>query len=321
MDERDNKLRAEAEASSLFDEALRATTAALSEPEGALSPCIGRKDDRIAFPDSREVDSIIAYCRALIFPGLFSDRDPRSASFAFGIGLHVAKLHRLLSRQIRACVNIVSCSENPHPGVDPEGAATEFIAGLPELRHELFLDLEAIYRGDPAAHSPAEIIYSYPAIRAIANHRVAHLLHRIGVPILPRMISEDAHRETGIDIHPAATIGSSFMIDHGTGVVIGETAIIGDRCRIYQGVTLGAKSFPTGEDGTLVKSLPRHPIIGNDVVIYANSTILGRITIGDGCIIGGNIWVTESVPAGSIVLQAHPENSIRQINSATTVKE
>lgn len=301
-------------------EAISETARQLSDPDMAHLRCILRRDESIPFPDARSVDDIIEYCRALIFPGFFSDRDPRSASFSFGMGLHVAKLHHLLSNEIRACENITPADTagSRRMAPDPEETASRFIGSLPDLRKALYLDLEAIYRGDPAAISPAEVIYSYPAIRAIANHRIANLLHRLGVKILPRMIAEHAHRETGIDIHPAATIGRSFMIDHGTGVVIGETAVIGNRCRIYQGVTLGARSFPTGPDGTLVKSVARHPIIGDDVVIYANATILGRVTIGNRCVIGGNIWITESVPDDSIVLQARPENSIRQINTNST---
>lgn len=278
--------------------------------------CIIRHDDSISFPDARAVDDIIEYCRALIFPGFFSDRDPRSASFTFGIGLHVAKLHKLLVDEITACCNIHSCDcdESQPSAIIPQEAATQFILHLPDLRKALYLDLDAIYNGDPATTQRAEIIYAYPAIRAIASHRVAHLLHTLGVPMLPRMIAEHAHRETGIDIHPAATIGRSFMIDHGTGVVIGQTAIIGDRCRIYQGVTLGARSFEKDENGALIKSVERHPIIGDDVVIYSNATILGRITIGDRCVIGGNLWITESIPPDSIVLQAPPQNSVRPLS-------
>lgn len=288
-----------------------ATSDALADPDAALTHCIHRHDDHIPLPDARAVDNIIEYCRALIFPGFFSDRDPRSASFTFGIGLHVAKLHALLQSEIAACDNIVPTATvaSPTP-LDTDDAAIRFIESLPALREALYLDLDAIYRGDPAATSHAEIIYSYPAIRAITNHRIAHRLCELGVKILPRMIAEHAHRETGIDIHPAARIGRSFMIDHGTGVVVGETAIIGDRCRLYQGVTLGARSFPTEPDGSLVKSIDRHPILGDDVTVYANSTILGRITIGNRCVIGGNIWITESVPDDSIVLQAHAENTI-----------
>ncbi len=298
------------------NKAIADTAQLLSDPDMAHRRCIFRRDENIPFPDARAVDDIIEYCRALIFPGFFSDKDPRSASFSFGIGLHVAKLHRLLSEEIKACDNIISQpQQSDSTEINAEDIASKFISALPDLRKTLYLDLDAIYRGDPAAISPAEVIYSYPAIRAIANHRIANFLHRLGVRILPRMIAEHAHRETGIDIHPAATIGESFMIDHGTGVVIGETAIIGNRCRIYQGVTLGARSFPSNPDGSLVKSMARHPIIGDDVVIYANSTILGRINIGNRCVIGGNIWITESIPDDSIVLQARAENSIQPINN------
>jgi serine O-acetyltransferase len=192
-----------------------------------------------------------------------------------------------------------------------EEITVKFIAELPELREMLADDVEALYRGDPAATSDGEIILSYPAIRAITNHRVANKLHRLGVPVIPRMIAEHAHRETGIDIHPAATIGRAFMIDHGTGVVIGETAIIGDNVRIYQGVTLGARSFPTDEHNNPVKGLPRHPILGDNVIIYANSTILGRVTIGSDSVIGGNIWITDDVAPGSVVVQARAKGNVQ----------
>lgn len=298
-----------------LQDVISAAAEALSDPSSTVGHCIRRRDESVTFPDARSVDSIIEYCRALIFPGFFSDRDPRSAAFNFGIGIHVAKLHALLVTEIRACDNLLpDASPERCDTVDAESTALHFIEMLPQLRDALLLDLDAIYRGDPAATSYAEIIYSYPAIRAIANHRIANTLHRLGVRILPRMIAEHAHRETGIDIHPAATIGQSFMIDHGTGVVIGETAVIGNRCRIYQGVTLGAKSFPTEDDGTLVKSIARHPIIGDDVVIYANTTILGRITIGNRCTIGGNLWITESIADDTTVVQARAENSIIKSN-------
>lgn len=293
-----------------INEALTSTVEALTAPGKLHANLLRRHDERIALPSAVAVDEIIELSRGLVFPGFFSENEQDDMSFSFGTGLLVAKLHKLLLEQIRACNNIVGVSAAGNDRVDAKTVATEFVTSLPALRDELHNDLSAIFHGDPAALSVAEIIYSYPAIRAIINHRVAHRLYVAGVKILPRMISEHAHRETGIDIHPGATIGHSFMIDHGTGVVIGETAIIGDRCRIYQGVTLGARSFPTDESGSMVKQLPRHPIIGNDVVIYANSTILGRVTIGDRCIVGGNIWITESVPADTTVLQAHAENRL-----------
>lgn len=161
----------------------------------------------------------------------------------------------------------------------------------------------ATYEGDPAATSYGEVIACYPALRAISSYRVAHELHLLGVPLIPRIITEMAHSETGIDIHPAATIGSHFTIDHGTGVVIGATSIIGSHVKLYQGVTLGAKSFPLDAEGKPIKGIARHPILEDHVIVYSNSTILGRITIGRGAIIGGNVWVTEDVAPGTKVLQ------------------
>ena len=180
-----------------------------------------------------------------------------------------------------------------------------FAAALPELRVLLDTDVLAAYHGDPAARSVDEVLLCYPGILAIIHHRLAHHLYKAGLPLLARISSELAHSATGIDIHPGAQIGPSFFIDHGTGVVIGETAIIGERVRIYQAVTLGAKRFPSDESGTLHKGLPRHPIVEDDVVIYAGATILGRITIGKGSTIGGNVWLTRSVPAGSNLTQAN----------------
>ena len=168
----------------------------------------------------------------------------------------------------------------------------------------LATDVEAAYNGDPAAKSHGEVISCYPAIRAILNYRMAHALLTEGVPFLPRIITEMAHSETGIDIHPGARIGTHFTIDHGTGVVIGETCVIGNHVKLYQGVTLGAKSFPLDADGNPVKGIPRHPILEDDVIVYSNATILGRITIGRGATVGGNIWVTEDVPAGARIVQS-----------------
>ena len=181
--------------------------------------------------------------------------------------------------------------------------AAGFIATLPEMRRILATDVEAAYNGDPAAHSFGEVISCYPAIRAISNYRMAHQLLCLGVPLIPRIITEMAHSETGIDIHPGAQIGHHFTIDHGTGVVIGETCIIGNNVKLYQGVTLGAKSFPLDADGKPIKGIPRHPILEDDVIVYSNATILGRITVGRGATVGGNIWVTEDVPAGARIVQ------------------
>ena len=186
---------------------------------------------------------------------------------------------------------------------DAEEYTIRLMDKLPEIRRVLWTDIVAAYRGDPAAKNPDEVILAYPAFTAISAYRIAHELYAMNVPLIPRVITEYAHRLTGIDIHPGATIGEYFFIDHGTGVVIGETATIGDRVKLYQHVTIGAKSFDVAPDGSLVKDIKRHPDIGNDVVIYAGATILGGDTyIGDKCVIGGNVWLTHSVEAGSVVL-------------------
>jgi len=184
-----------------------------------------------------------------------------------------------------------------------QGLASDFISNLPEIRRLLVTDVEAAYLGDPAANSRSEVIYCYPTIRAIINHRVGHQLLQLGVPLIPRIISEMGHSETGIDIHPGAQIGESFTIDHGTGVVIGSTCIIGNNVKLYQGVTLGAKSFPLDKDGNPIKGIPRHPIVEDNVIIYAQATILGRIRIGANSVIGGNVWVTNSLPPNSKLVQ------------------
>jgi len=181
-----------------------------------------------------------------------------------------------------------------------------FAEALPQIRALLDTDIRAAYEGDPAAKSLDEVVFSYPGLSAIIRHRLAHRLYLLGAPMLARLVSEIAHSATGIDIHPGAEIGEGFFIDHGTGVVIGETAIIGRNVRLYQAVTLGAKRFEVDENGALVKGGARHPIIEDDVVIYAGATVLGRITIGRGSVIGGNVWLTHGVPAGSNVTQAKP---------------
>ncbi len=217
-------------------------------------------------------------------------------------------LQTVLSRlygQIRLEL-IYALKGEPVDVVDREAARiiAAFARCLPTLRTLLDTDVEAAFLGDPAARSVDEVLICYPSMLAIIHHRLAHRLHQLGAPLVARIMSEIAHGKTGIDIHPGATIGQSFFIDHGTGVVIGETAIVGDRVRLYQGVTLGARSFPADGKGALEKALPRHPIIEDDVVIYAGATILGRIIVGSRSVIGGNVWLTDSVPADSNVRQA-----------------
>ena len=212
-----------------------------------------------------------------------------------------------LSREsalLEASELLTACLERVLPqGQTPELVARALFAALPQVQRQLTTDLVAAYEGDPAAGSVEEIILCYPAFPAIAAYRLAHVLYLEKVPLLPRMMTEYAHRTTGIDIHPGATIGDSFFIDHGTGVVIGETTTIGEHVKLYQHVTLGAKSFELGPDGNPVKGIKRHPDIGDRVVIYAGATILGgRTRIGNDCVIGGNVWLTHSVEAGKMVL-------------------
>ena len=259
------------------------------------------------FPSVEILKEIVDVTRSILFPGYFGHSTIDISTIKYRIGVNVERLLVRLTEQIMAGL----CFGNNDDKCDivelrnKSKQLTElFIESLPKMRQILISDVEAAYNGDPAAKSFAEIILCYPAIRAISNYRIAHQLLILGVPLIPRIISEMAHSETGIDIHPGAKIGASFTIDHGTGVVIGETAIIGDNVKIYQGVTLGAKSFELDEFGNPIKNILRHPIIEDNVVIYSNATILGRITIGSGSIIGGNIWVTNDVEPNAKIVQS-----------------
>lgn len=257
-----------------------------------------------ALPSEQAVREFIALVRSTIFPGYYSSSSLHDSTITYHLGVAVERMHRVLAKQIlyslcfaeqEICKGESCNSEQEYKALNIAGA---FISYLPELRRMLALDVEAAYQGDPAAESIGEIICCYPSLKAITYHRIAHKLYELQVPLLPRIISEIAHSETGIDIHPAARIGESFFIDHGTGVVIGATCIIGSRVKLYQGVTLGAKSFPKADDGSLIKGIERHPIIGDNVIVYSNTTLLGRITIGESARIGANMWITEDVPAG-----------------------
>ena len=257
-----------------------------------------------ALPSEQAVREFIALVRSTIFPGYYSSSSLHDSTITYHLGVAVERMHRVLAKQILYSLCFAeqeiykgeSCnSEQEYKALNIAGA---FISYLPELRRILALDVEAAYQGDPAAESIGEIICCYPSLKAITYHRIAHKLYELQVPLLPRIISEIAHSETGIDIHPAARIGESFFIDHGTGVVIGATCIIGSRVKLYQGVTLGAKSFPKADDGSLIKGIERHPIIGDNVIVYSNTTLLGRINIGESARIGANMWITEDVPAG-----------------------
>ena len=256
-------------------------------------------------------DVVGALCGAL-FPMRLGPPELRQETEDFYVGHTLDAALTALLQQVRLELRYNA----RHGGVDLEKSDADaidlvraFAKELPGLRATLDTDVLAAYAGDPAAHSVDEVLLCYPGVLAITHHRLANVLWRLGVPLLARIVAEIAHTATGIDIHPGATIGPSFFIDHGTGVVIGETTIIGERVRLYQAVTLGAKHFPSDAGGQLKKGLPRHPIVESDVVIYAGATILGRITIGRGSTIGGNVWLTRSVPPASHVTQAHLQHA------------
>ena len=266
--------------------------------------------DGTPLPSGPALNEIVELCRAILFPGFYGNSNLNSKTLPYHIGINVERLYQLLSEQILAGLCFVESTEDATcPTEKAQCIAAEFIGKLPEIRRILATDVEAAYNGDPAATSFGEIISCYPVIKAISNYRIAHELLMQGVPLIPRIITEMAHSETGIDIHPAATIGHHFTIDHGTGVVIGATCIIGNYVKLYQGVTLGAKSFPLDDNGNPIKGIPRHPILEDNVIVYSNATILGRITMAKGTVIGGNLWVTESTQPGEQLVQAKKRKS------------
>jgi serine O-acetyltransferase len=277
----------------------------LSQLEGFKDVC-HEQGSNDAMPSTDVLEEIVQLTRSILFPGYFGDSAVNALTMMNHIGVNIDRLYLLLSQQIKAGICFSTQDEPEQPkDIEQNGnqIATEFIIQLPGIRERLHTDVIAAYNGDPAAKSMGEVIFCYPSIRAISNYRMAHALLKLNVPLIPRIITEMAHSETGIDIHPGATIGEYFTIDHGTGVVIGETAIIGNNVKMYQGVTLGAKSFPSDENGNPIKGIDRHPCIGNNVIIYSNTTILGRINVGDGAVIGGNMWVDTDVPAGAKLAQ------------------
>lgn len=273
--------------------------------------CPERRHEGEPVLSNASVTRIIELASGLLFPGFFNDSIESPSVMRSMLTLACHELRNLLIHQITAglCFASTDCSTTLEEIHQRSLAATDaFLSVLPELRRILDTDIDATYLGDPAATSTHEVLVCYPGLRATISYRIAHTLLHLDVPILPRMISELAHSATGIDIHPGATIGEGFVIDHGTGVVIGATAIIGKNVKLYQGVTLGARSFVTDDSNNPVKGIPRHPIIGDNVVIYSNSTILGRVNVGDGAIIGGNLWVTRDVAPGEKLIQARSEN-------------
>lgn len=280
----------------LFTDTTRQLTA-----DESLHTLLHECQDGVPLPSGQVLGEIISLCRAILFPGFYGRSTVGHHTLAYHIGVDVERLYHLLSEQIHAGLCFQCNRAEAHE--EAQQLAATFIGRLPQLRSILATDVEAAFNGDPAAESYGEIISCYPIIKAISNYRIAHELLLLGVPLIPRIITEMAHGETGIDIHPAATIGHHFTIDHGTGVVIGATCIIGNYVKLYQGVTLGAKSFPLDEKGNPIKGIPRHPILEDNVIIYSNATILGRITLAEGTVVGGNLWVTESTTPGQHLVQ------------------
>ncbi|WP_083657813.1 serine O-acetyltransferase EpsC [Herbaspirillum camelliae] len=264
-------------------------------------------------PSREAMHKLLQHLQAALFPTHYGHTDLSDETIDYFVGSQLNTGLSILKEQVRRSLYFSSDVQEDAPLREQAAHITrDFAHQLPAVRDVLVSDIQAAYHGDPAASSISEILLCYPGTTAIIYHRLAHALHQLGAPLLARLIADIAHSATGIDIHPAAQIGPSFFIDHGTGVVIGETTIIGRNVRLYQAVTLGAKRFPQEPDGSLVKGIPRHPIVEDDVVVYAGATLLGRITIGRGSVIGGNVWLTHSVPAGSNISQAEMLSDCRQ---------
>jgi serine O-acetyltransferase len=262
---------------------------------------------RAILPSREVVIQIVEDLRSVFFPGYFGTSDVRAEALHFYLGATLERALHALEEQVRRAFAFFARHDYhqcAHCAEASRRVTAEFLAHVPEIQRLVRSDVEAAYEGDPALKTRDEAIFAYPGIFAITNQRIAHRLHVLEVPLIPRIITEHAHTLTGIDVHPGARIGERFFIDHGTGVVVGETAVLGDRVRLYQGVTLGAKSFPLDEHGKPIKGIDRHPIVEDDVVIYSGATILGRIVIGKGSSIGGNVWLTQPVPPNSRITQA-----------------
>jgi serine O-acetyltransferase len=294
-----------------IDEVLADVVGELHGQRDSLATPLRRTFRGHPLPSRAEVVTLVELLRSVIFPGYFGNRDVTEESLTYHMGatLHRASLIMVDEVHRGLCFSCSRDADERTPAACLSRAkriAAEFIKKLPELRRKLALDAVAAYEGDPAAPGPSEAIFCYPGVLALTSHRIAHELYKLEVPLIPRIISEHAHSDTGIDIHPGATIGERLFIDHGTGVVIGETTVIGDRVRLYQGVTLGAKSFPLDGEGNPIKGIDRHPIIEDEVTIYSGATILGRVTIGRESIIGGNVWLTRDVPPRSRISQSRP---------------
>ena len=290
--------------------------------QAAIAPVVDRLCDaavggggrvvpgRIVLPSRDAVLDCVEGIRSAFFPGYFGTTDLHDESLHYYIGATLDQVVRSLEEQIRrglAFAERHDFERCEHCATRSSELVHAFLQRLPEVRRLAASDVDAAYDGDPALKTKDEAIFSYPGVLAVTSQRIAHELFVLGVPLIPRMITEHAHSLTGIDIHPGARIGERFFIDHGTGVVIGETAVLGNRVTLYQGVTLGAKSFTKDEKGNPIKGVDRHPVVEDDVVVYAGATILGRVTIGRGSSIGGNVWLTESVPPDTTVVLEKPK--------------
>ena len=287
------------------NDALREAVERLSD-EGSYAQLFHAYCEEEELPSGKVLQSLVELCRAILFPGYYGQARITGQTIRFHTGVSIEQLFEELSKQIYAGLCLANTSQTTSSQAakaTAERIAEESISSLPELRSLLATDAEAMFDSDPAAQNPGEVIFCYPGFRAICNYRIAHVLYRLEVPFIPRMITEMAHSETGIDIHPGATIGHHFSIDHGTGIVIGETSVIGDYVRIFQGVSLAGAKLPPDEKGNTIRGIARHPILGNHVTVYSNATLIGKIHIGDGATICGNVWVAEDVPAGATVSQ------------------
>lgn len=258
-----------------------------------------------AFPSVDSLKEVIRLANNIFFPDLFDKRRNGCDIRGFYIGVAVEKLFSTLAKEIARALMFGSEITEDEAFSRAKELSAAFVGTLPEIKRLIYTDIQAVFNNDPAVGNYGEVILCYPVVRAMVHYRVAHSLFRLGIPVLPRILTELAHSATGIDIHPGAEIGEYFAIDHGTGVVIGETCIIGHHVTLYQGVTLGAKNFTYDAEGHPV-NVPRHPILEDYVTVYSNASVLGRITVGRGSVIGGNIWLTNSVPPGSRILQRKP---------------
>ena len=270
-------------------------------------------------PSKKEIISILEKLEEIIFPGFVDRKIIDFDNVDYFVGDLISKIYIELTKQLKQAFvfecskNAVKCDCEDKCDADKKAvnAVTHLLKELPAIRRTIKTDIHAAFDGDPAAKSFEEIILSYPGVYAIIVHRIAHELYKMGVPLIPRMMSEHAHSKVGVDIHPGAQIGEYFFIDHGTGVVIGETAILGKGIKIYQGVTLGALSFPKDQNGEIIRDRKRHPSLEDNVTVYSGATVLGDIVLGEGSIIGGNVWLTNSIAPNTVVTIPEPELTIK----------